>query len=290
MVTRSTFSFVFLACLTAFSAAGQLSSSSATVGVDDSGVLYDGQIGFQRNSDLYDPILPGTPRDSWSLFASGNGTAYADPQYYGTSNIDSSSYAGGNVSTSLYGGKVSLTQQFSFVAENVLHISGTVKNLSGGTQSFNFRRNVDFDIAPTTMAEFIDVPNAFGNVLETSYNGFESPVAPFLYTSTGISGPSDLGAGITLDLGTLANGASTTFDFYYAINKTGQSVADFKSQLAGLGIDYAIVGYSANRTDAVNSAALGVHIGTPMSSVPGPASVVAFGVGLAGRLRRRNRK
>ena len=50
-------------------------SGAFTVGIGANGELFDGgpYIGFRRNVDGFDPISPGTPRDSWGL----NGS-YAD--------------------------------------------------------------------------------------------------------------------------------------------------------------------------------------------------------------------
>ena len=41
-------------------------SASFSVGIDPSGALYDDSpvVGFRRLSDGYDPLAPGTPRDS----------------------------------------------------------------------------------------------------------------------------------------------------------------------------------------------------------------------------------
>ena len=55
------------------------SSGQYSVGIGAIGELYDvaSGTGFVRVIDGYDPLQPGTPRDSWSI-ASGLGVAYAE--------------------------------------------------------------------------------------------------------------------------------------------------------------------------------------------------------------------
>ena len=59
---------------------GDINSATDTVGVDQTGALYDGTtgVGFLRNSDSFDPLAPGTPRDSWGVSA-GTVSGQADP-------------------------------------------------------------------------------------------------------------------------------------------------------------------------------------------------------------------
>src|SRR3954449_9130998 len=60
-------------------------SGAFSVGVGPDGELYDNTTGtgFRRNADGFDPLAPGTPRDSWGISANGVG-AWADYQDFGT--------------------------------------------------------------------------------------------------------------------------------------------------------------------------------------------------------------
>ena len=200
---------------------GDINSATDTVGVDPTGALYDGTtgVGFLRNSDGFDPLAPGTPRDSWGVSA-GTVSGQADPYYGaygGTENLVSngSSISGGGTiavtSDYLNGGAGNLllvTQDMSFVAGNVLQIAETITNVSGSPQAVEFARDVDEDIAPTEYDEVTKAPGVpLGAVANASYYGFENPSPLVAYThsvgSGGTFGPADLGGGILLNLGTL---------------------------------------------------------------------------------------
>jgi hypothetical protein len=275
-----------LALASAFASAGTITNGSTTVGLGQHGTLFDGSpyIGMRRNSDGFDPIAPGSPRDSWSVFA-GNNAYYSDPYGFGDQGIVSSntSYGPGSaaVSTIMFQGSyVSMVQHMFFVADNVLRIDGTIQNF-GAASDFKVRRNVDWDIDPTAFYEQIDVPVPGGNIAETSYYGFEDPSVPFQYgLGSGVFGPGDLGAGITLDLGNVGTGQQKEYSFFYALSKPGQTPSGLRSQLASLGANYSIIGSSA---DLSNSAALGVQ------SVPEPASMAALAIGALGILKRRKK-
>ncbi|MFY9969960.1 MAG: hypothetical protein WAK41_11215, partial [Roseiarcus sp.] len=62
-------------------------TSSFSVGIGPNGELYDSGtgVGVRRLSDGYDPLAPGSPRDSWGVETSG-GSAYGDYASYGTLN------------------------------------------------------------------------------------------------------------------------------------------------------------------------------------------------------------
>lgn len=288
MTSKLALSFAFLACLSAFSvASGTITNGSSTVGLDSLGTLYTDGTGFSRNSDGYDPIEPGTPRDSWSLFYGGT-ASYADPYYFGSAGIGTINFsqtANSALSTVGLSGAFNLTQNFSFVDANVLRLDVSVQNLSGVAQSFKYRRNVDFDILPNPTAEYTNVPGVKPSyVSETSYYGFEGPYDPFGYNDPSTHGAADLGAGITADFGTIGVGGTSSYSFYYAISKVGQSADELRSQMAGLGAEYSIVSWGQ---DGSNSAALGIGPRGSVSSVPGPSALAAFGIGLARVSRRR---
>lgn len=265
-------------------------TAAYSVGIDDSGALYDGAtgVGFLRQSDGYDPILPKIPRDSWSVFTGGR-TYDADPNFLyrneGITTHTAVATAGGAATiTDLSDGSGTVTQTLGFIAPNVLRIEVTVTNL-GTPSDFRYRRDVDWDIDPTEQQEIVDVPSgAPANVEETSYYGFEDPTAPFTATGTGTHGPGDYGGGITVDLGTLGTGASATVGFYYAISALGQSPADLRSELDALGVGYSIVGYASDGDLGTSSHSAALGLAAP---VPEPASFGVLVLGAALAVRRR---
>ena len=174
-------------------------------------------IGFVRNADGFDPSPPAL-RKAWGV-AAGGVAGFADPSAYGSSNITSgvinvSNGSVFNITNTLNAGSgdlLSITQNYSFLAANVVQIAVSITNVSGVAQAVTFARNVDFDVAPTPFNEIINVGPHSSPVTAASFSGFEnpSPLAPFSSNAGGggLFGPSDLGTGFQLDLGVL--GAAT---------------------------------------------------------------------------------
>ena len=258
-------------------------SGDFEVGIAPNGELYDDTsgVGFLRVSDNYDPIAPGTPRDSWGISA-GSTDGYANHERYGVYNVTptASSFGpnSGVITDVMGGGLLQINQSYSFAADNVLRINTTITNTSGTPQAVRFSRNVDFDITPTEFDEITRVDPYSSPISAASYYGFENPnpLVAFIYpvpVGGGVDGPDDLGAAYQLDLGTLAAGASSSFDVYYADSEIGQSEEGLRTQLYGLGANF--VSTTVNSGTYENTAALAYG---PVTT-PEPSTLVLLGIG-----------
>ena len=279
------------------------STGQYSVGLGADGELYDAGsgTGFARVIDGFDPLRPGTPRDSWSV-ASGLGVAYADQSYFGSAGLSTGVVAGANSASALSNtiAGFDVAQAYSFAAGgNVLRIDTVVTNVSGATLHGLFARNVDWDIDPTGLNE--NTVGAFGanaSVLDSSYFGFENPAADVPYTLSCLAGcnfTGDLGAGIKLDLGFFANGATARFTYFYGLNTIGGSLDTLVAQGQAAGANYIIGTQSSEAGDypflGTNSAILGVSDVIKTGGVPEPATWAMmlmgfFGLGSMVRRRR----
>lgn len=296
MVALASASFALLATAPAGHAAGVITSPNGAyeVGINDLGNLYDPNtgIGFRRVADGYDPIAPGTPREAYGI-AAGNVSGYADSQFFGNSNLTlvATNFAANSakIDTVLDDGNgalLLLEQIYSFVgaAQNVLRIDSIITNISGAAiDRVLYSRNVDWDIDPTPFNEVITVDPLGGEVVDSSYFGFENPdpLAPFFFSggaAGGVFGPGDLGGGMLIDFGPFTALDSRSFSVFQAINQLGQTEAQLRAQLGGAG------GH-----DDINAAAMGYAFGLNAPNptflisgvaIPEPASMAMAGLGL----------
>jgi len=284
--------------------AAVITSGPYSVNISPVGGLEPGGPGlvFRRLADGYDPILPGTPREAWGVSAGGF-AGFADPSGAGVSGLVINSAAFGvstaNTSTFLNNGSnlLQIDQAFSFAASNVLKVETTITNVSGASQAVLYTRHVDWDIVPTEFAEIINTDPFSSPVVAASFFGFEnpSPLVPFSFNAPigggGPFGPADNGGAFRLNLGTLAAGASTSFNVFHALSLFGQSHTGLESQLVGLGANFVITGHNSG-AEEVNSAALA--FGPSAAAVPEPTTFSMFGLAALGlgcaRLGRRRRK
>jgi hypothetical protein len=279
-------------------AAWVISSTGYNVGIYDYGELYNqlnnGGVGFQRTSDGYDAIEPGTPRDSWGVSA-GTLSGYANHASNGVVNIIPNGVpafgtSSGFLSTFLNDGGsnfLQIDQSYSFAAANVLKIATTITNVTSVTLPVRFSRNVDFDVAPTQFAEISKVDPLSSPIAAASYGAFESPdpLVPYGFStpSTGlVSGIGDYGAAYQLDLGTLNAGASSSFNVYYGISTPVETSDDLRNQIYSLGATFVITSESTENYAVVlygcNSAAVAY------GPVPEPGTMVLLFCGPLGLL------
>jgi hypothetical protein len=277
----------------AVNAAGVITNGAYTVGIGDNGELYDfgTGVGFQRLADGYDPLAPGTPRDSWGI-ATNLGSAYGDQSDFGAVGLTGTVFTGlgGAAATSTTTTNVGVTvhQAYSFVAPNIVKITHTITIDPGAdVTGFIFQRDWDVDVDPTAFNE-----NTFGHigaapqVIESSGYGFENPDPTIGYATNCTTGfcniQGDLGGGIKID------DSSWTFAYYYGINQNGQDVNMLIAQAQALGISYLVPTQSSENglwpNLGYNSAFIAVGY------VPEPASwammIAGFGL-IGGAMRRR---
>jgi hypothetical protein len=264
------------------------STGAFTVGLALHGELHDGIRGMRRNADGFDPINPGTPRDSWGVSV-GTTAGWANHTNFGVVNIvaNGAPVVGPNtasISSFLNPGSgnlLQIDQNYSFVAPNVLSINTKLTNVSAATQAVKFSRNTDWDIAPTLFNEIITVNPLVGPVSNASFSGFENPNPLVPYHSSsgpggGTFGTGDLGAAYQLSF-TLGSGGTTAFTSFYALNTIGQTEAGLRTQLAGLGATFIATG--RNSGPPVNFAALAFG---PATALPIPGTLSLLGIGLVG--------
>jgi PEP-CTERM motif len=274
---------------------------SVGIGPDGELFTYDGYTGFMRLADGYDPLAPGTPRDSWGIYGNGS-AAYADQAYYGDFGVSSTFTTTANTAsyTTTTSNDFTVTQNYSFVAPNVLEIATSITNDAATATDVLFQRDVDWDVSPTEYDE-----NTFANpipggtaITGSSYYGFENPdpSVPYGYSCTaGCNNTADLGGGISLDLGLLGPGATTSFNYFYAISQFGESAVGLDTQVTGLGSIYNVTTQSSENGAfpdlGTNSALIGFGPSSP-SSVPEPSSIALLTTAAAGlgMLVRRRRK
>jgi PEP-CTERM motif/von Willebrand factor type D domain len=245
-----------------------ISDGAFSVGIGPDGELYDNTtgVGVRRLSDGYDPLAPGSPRDSWGLSANGVG-AYADYQEFGTSGISSTSNfvaSSGDVISNVLSGTLSVKQDYSFAATNVLQIATTVTNTSAVAQAVLFQRDIDWDVAPTEFDE-----NTFGPAIPGGKGitvGYNSSCA------TGCNHTGDLGGGIMVNLGTIAAGASDSFSYFYGISQTGENVNALNADLGNAGANYVVSTQSSENGAYPNLGANSADIGATLTS---PASLTS---------------
>lgn len=268
-----------------------------TVGIGGNGELYDGAsgVGFRRNGDGFDPIAPGTPRDSWGIGVVGGAGAYADGQFYGSTVAGTAFTFGASSAQAITdtGLGLTVTQNYSFVdGGNILRIDTAVRNDGADAIDAVFQRVVDWDI-DLDLGENVTGPFGAAPVLDSTDYGFESPNpndGPFASSCLGgCNAKGDLGGGIRIALGSLAGGATSHFVYFYGLNYAGESLDDLVAEGHAAGASYIIGGQSPENGVYPNLGANSAFIG--VGGVPEPATWAMmilgfFGLGAAVRRRR----
>ncbi len=287
-----------MAATTSITSAVTISDTTGAfvVGIAPAGELHDGTVGFERTIDGFDPILPGSPRESWGVSA-GATAGWANHASFGVVNVVANGAPVFGVNTASVssflnsggGDLLQVDQSFSFSTANVLQIATRITNVSGVAQAVNFARNVDWDTVPVSFINNTTVDPLVGPVTDSTYFGFEhpNPLTPFGFSAGaggGTFGPDDYGGGFQLGLGSLGVGESTSFNIFHALNTVGQSESALRTQLYGLGASFVITGAD---TSGINSAAVAYG----PAAVPEPTTLAIWGMfGGLGLIAARRRK
>jgi hypothetical protein len=297
-------------------------SGSFIAGINSDGSLYTNTsgVGIQRTADDFDPLAPGTPRDSFGV-AAGGVSGYADEFDFGVSNLVANSpltFGAGNTTASdsffLNNGSgniLEVTESYSFVGpqSNIVDVHTTLTNVSGSATDVMYSHDVDWDVAPTEDFEITSAsPGAFPSpITDGSSYGFENPdpTIPFISSTSGTTGPfgpGDLGGGFKADFGSVANGASVSFDVLEGISDSTQTNADLTAEVQALGATYSLTTYNSDNSGppaGINSAVLAFVPGATLpagggggSSTPLPvgAYTIPFAAVCAGLFVRRMKK
>jgi hypothetical protein len=275
-------------------------------GVNNAGNLADttAVVGLRRVSGAIDVVSPGDFYDTWGASlgslvgqAISNGTnvnlAANGAPVFGTSTASTSTFvtsAGVNV--------LRVNHSFSFAAANVVRVDTTVTNVSNAAGAARYRRSVDLDVVTTSSSNPITEyqndqtradPYAFPiiNALWNTGGGAFHSSSPLAAITTGLipvtgglSTIEEQSVAITLDLGILQPNQAASFGFLYAISDVGQSPAQLRTQLLGLGASF---------TAVVTDTGSLTHSGA-IAFIPAPGSIGVLGVaGATSMIRRRRR-
>ena len=244
-----------------------ISNGTISLGVNQTGALNTGGVGVQYVPTGNDGTVYGCLCEGWGVGISG-GTydgqkTGANENSHGHNAMFSSGALGSFVSTPttatsttfLTDGAsnniMSITQTYApSLTPNLYQVNVTLTNLTAGTlgtgaDGIRYRREMDWDIAPTAFSEFVTIRRGTAaNLLHSSDNGFvTSDVFTALTTRCGDpavdvditrSGPCDHGAAFDLGFASLGIGESRNFTMFYG---AAGNEADAKAALGLVGAE-----------------------------------------------------
>lgn len=251
----------------------------------------DFSIGLVRLADNYEVIYVGTPRDAWGVSA-GSVVGWVDPVAGNPLEVSNNRYgvyhiakngdvvAGANnafMSNFLNAGSnlLRVDQTYTFASENVVRIRYVITNVSGSSQAVRFLRYVDYDVDHSNGFPDVCTLDPLTATVDRSSFGSDgtglssqvtleivSPLVTFTWPGPAGGGsrppsnaPAEVAEGLQLNLGTLANNASVTFDIFYAMSLTeaGTPVSQevlLRSQVSAVGAIWMASGRGGTIADA----------------------------------------
>lgn len=249
-------------------------------------------LGLMRRSPYFDPIFPGTPKDSWGVSAGAQAGFVNPAQGTPSQNIVAVSPAAPGVPQGVAGTApltsvtrlrvgisdlLEVTHLFDWASgaanENVVQVAVTIRNISGTPQAVRYRRDVDWDVAAivilqerTNFPAVTGFPPPLVGVARDGLATVPSPLAPLVLPVSPAGGdfgpptePGDQGHVFDLDFGMLPDGGTAQTTFYYAVAPVGGSQSALRAQLeALLACEYVATSYST--ADAQRAAALAVAV------------------------------
>lgn len=271
------------------------------------------------DGSLRDATAPGCLCEGWGVSGTLVDTATAYSGYannsVGTGNLTLSSfvtdagagtgsYAVSNVYlTSLPG--LQVQQHYTAAANasgNLFVNTVTITNNTGSAMDdVRYVRVMDWDVPPTEFYELVSIKGtATTTLLEKSHNnGFNTSDPLNDYGALNAAsvdvdfsdlGPSDHGAYFRFNFGSLADGESYTFKIFYgAANSEAEALAAIAAESIEL-FSLGQQGYDPSGKPATFIFGFSGVGGTPVVSVPEPATFGLLGLGLAGLVASRRRK
>lgn len=320
MLTPGRFLFrSFLAVLSILATTGTLDHAHAgavitfgnvSMGINDKAELNFRGVGISL-AGVGDGIIPGCPCEAWGVAV--NNTTAGGASQQGTQNTGNLTLSSFTSTASTATSVVTLTSlptlevTHAYAPSSAAGLFGvTVSIRNSGAVAFTdllYTRVMDWDIPPTTFNELVTIQGVGATNLVLSHdNGFDTgnPLAATSALTPGTTnvnftdvGPSDHGAYFKFNFGTLAAGATKTFNIFYGATESETSAL---AALAAVGAEVYSFGQSAGNgaTGTPGTFIFGFKGvgGKPIGGVPEPSTLllVLSGLGLtaATRMRKSN--